>query len=275
MPRNARTRSSSPALLERVGHHVRARREAAGLTIREIASRSGLSPRFVSMVEAGLGNISLSRLEELAAALDASPAEILVDAAKPLPVRPVALLGLRGAGKSTLGAKAAAATGRRFVELDRLVEEAAGMPLGEIFAVHGYPYYRKLEREALAALLRASDPVLVATGGGIVVADDTFDTLRRACVDRVAARRAARSLGARDGPGRPAPDGEPPRGEGRAPGDPRGAPSPLQEGRLRRRHVAARDRGRDPRADPDRRARLAGVRSAAGQASGASTVKSQ
>jgi len=181
MPRTARTRSS-PALLDRVGAHIRARREAAGLTIREIAARSGLSPRFVSMVEAGLGNISLSRLDDLAAALDASPAEILVDASRPLPARPVALLGLRGAGKSTLGAKAAAATGRRFVELDRLVEEAAGMPLGEIFAVHGYPYYRKLEREALAALLRANDPVLVATGGGIVVADDTFDTLRRACV---------------------------------------------------------------------------------------------
>jgi XRE family aerobic/anaerobic benzoate catabolism transcriptional regulator len=134
------------------------------------------------MVESGLGNISLARLDELAAALDLSPARLLAEADLPLPIRPVALLGLRGAGKSTLGPRAAAATGRRFVELDRLVEDAAGMPLGELFAVHGEAYYRKLEREALAGLLRSEEPTLLATGGGIVAAPETFEMLRRACV---------------------------------------------------------------------------------------------
>jgi XRE family aerobic/anaerobic benzoate catabolism transcriptional regulator len=171
----------NPSILDRVGRTVRSRREDAGLTIRQVAERAGLSPRFVSMVEAGSGNISLARLEKLAVALDATPARMLADS-EALPAgRPVALLGLRGAGKSTLGARAAAATGRRFVELDRVVEEAAGMPLGEIFAVHGEPYYRRLEYLALEKLIAARDATVVATGGGIVVAQGTFDLLRRSC----------------------------------------------------------------------------------------------
>jgi XRE family aerobic/anaerobic benzoate catabolism transcriptional regulator len=169
------------SILGRVGRAVRGRREHAGLTIREIAARSGLSPRFVAMVEGGLGNISLTRLERLARALAASPAELLSGVEPAVPRRHVALLGLRGAGKTTLGARAAAASGRTLVELDRVVEDAAGMPLGEIFAVHGEPYYRKLEREALDRLLARPEPLLIATGGGIVAAPETFDLLRRSC----------------------------------------------------------------------------------------------
>jgi XRE family transcriptional regulator, aerobic/anaerobic benzoate catabolism transcriptional regulator len=171
-----------PTLLERLGREVRRRRELAGRTLRDVAARAGLSPRFLSMVEAGRGNISLSRLERLAHALDAAVVEVLGESGSSPRVRPVALLGLRGAGKSTLGARAAEACGRRFVELDRLVEDAAGMPLGEIFAVHGEPYYRKLEREALDRLLAGDAAFVLATGGGIVAAPETFELLRRACV---------------------------------------------------------------------------------------------
>jgi XRE family aerobic/anaerobic benzoate catabolism transcriptional regulator len=176
-----RKQPQPPTILDRVGRAVRARREGAGLTIREVALRAGLSSRFVSMVESGSGNISLARLEKLAAALDATAAGMLAESEAPPAERPVALLGLRGAGKSTLGARAADATGRRFVELDRLVEEAAGMPLGEIFAVHGEPYYRRLESLALERLVAGDGAIIVATGGGIVVAQTTFDFLRRAC----------------------------------------------------------------------------------------------
>jgi XRE family aerobic/anaerobic benzoate catabolism transcriptional regulator len=170
------------ALLERLGRSVRRRREQAGHTLREVAARSGLSQRFLSMVEAGRGNISLVRLERLAHALDAAMIDFLAETPAASVPRPIALLGLRGAGKSTLGARVAATCGRRFVELDRLVEEAAGMPLAELFAIHGEPYYRKLERDALDRLLKSGGPLLIATGGGIVAAPETFDLLRRACV---------------------------------------------------------------------------------------------
>jgi len=95
-------------ILDRVGRAIRGRREQAGLTIREIALRAGLSQRFVAMVESGLGNISLTKLDRLAHALEASPSDILVESESGPAVRQVALLGLRGAGKSTLGARAAA-----------------------------------------------------------------------------------------------------------------------------------------------------------------------
>jgi XRE family aerobic/anaerobic benzoate catabolism transcriptional regulator len=175
---------ASPAdstILARLGRTLRGRRESAGLTIREVALRAGLSQRFVAMVESGLGNISLTRLESLAAALEASPAEVLRESDRAPKARQVALLGLRGAGKSTLGPLAARATGRRFVELDRVIEETAGMPLAEIFAVHGEPYYRKIEREALEGLLRSSEPLVIATGGGIVAVRETWELLRRSC----------------------------------------------------------------------------------------------
>jgi XRE family aerobic/anaerobic benzoate catabolism transcriptional regulator len=134
------------------------------------------------MVESGRGNISLVRLERLAQALEAAVVDVLSEVQAPAVPKPVALLGLRGAGKSTLGARAAAMAGRRFVELDRLVEDGAGMPLAEIFAIHGEPYYRKLERDALDRLLKSDEALVIATGGGIVAAPETFDLLRRGCV---------------------------------------------------------------------------------------------
>jgi XRE family aerobic/anaerobic benzoate catabolism transcriptional regulator len=176
------SRGRVPGILDRVGHVLRGRREQARLTIRELARRSGLSERFLSMVEAGLGNISLTRLDRLAGALDATAADVLLAADRRPEVRQVALLGLRGAGKSTLGRRAAEASGRRFVELDRAIEDAAGMPLAEIFAVHGEAYYRKLERETLEGLLREADPLVIATGGGIVASPETYELLRRSCL---------------------------------------------------------------------------------------------
>src|SRR6266511_1165346 len=175
----------SADILHGLGRRARVLRAERALTIKELARRSGLSPRFLVQVESGLGNISVRKLATLASALETSAWALLggpeADAATPagwgaatglrLPV--VALLGLRGAGKTTVGRLLARRLRVRFVELDRRVEQAAGLTLAEIFALHGEEYYRRLERESLKAILDQGRPVVLATGGGIVNSPDT------------------------------------------------------------------------------------------------------
>jgi XRE family transcriptional regulator, aerobic/anaerobic benzoate catabolism transcriptional regulator len=164
--------------LAALGRRVRQVREERGFSMREAAQRSRLSLRFLGQVEKGQGNISIRNLAALARALGTTPAALLAGAGDgALPI--VALLGLRGAGKSTIGRKLARRLRLPFVELDRRVEEAAGLTLGEIFALHGEDYYRRLEREALEVVLREDRPVVLATGGGIVNSPDTYALLKR------------------------------------------------------------------------------------------------
>jgi XRE family aerobic/anaerobic benzoate catabolism transcriptional regulator len=165
-------------LLPTLGRRVRGLRAERGLTLRELAARAGLSQRFLVQVEAGAGNISVRRLDALAGALGTTPAALLTRAADETP-RVLALLGVRGAGKTTIGRRLARRLKRPFVELDRRVEQAAGLTLGELFALHGEAYYRRLERQTLAGLLDQGRPLVVATGGGLVTAPETFDLLRR------------------------------------------------------------------------------------------------
>jgi XRE family transcriptional regulator, aerobic/anaerobic benzoate catabolism transcriptional regulator len=165
------------ALLSGLGQRVRALRAGAGWTLREAAARADLSVRFLTQVEAGQANISVLKLARLAAALGTSPAALLSGAGAERPV--IALLGLRGAGKSTIGRRLARRLRIPFVELDRRVEEAAGLGLDEIFALHGEDYYRRLERESLERLLAEGRPIVVATGGGIVTSPETYGLLRR------------------------------------------------------------------------------------------------
>jgi len=169
-------------LLAAVGARTRTLRLEAGLTVKEFARRAALSPRFVNQLEAGAGNISIAGLARVAAALGRSthelippvhddhslPAEIwrlvsdsssddLHELQQWLATRKgskpdrifFALIGLRGAGKSTVGPMLARRLKTEFVEVDKLVEKAAGMSLGEIFATHGEAYYRDLERESI------------------------------------------------------------------------------------------------------------------------------
>jgi XRE family transcriptional regulator, aerobic/anaerobic benzoate catabolism transcriptional regulator len=168
-------------LLSELGRRVRARRARLGYTLDELAGRAGLSPRFLIQVEAGTANISVRKLAGLARALGTTPAALLAEPGAE-PARPVvALLGLRGAGKTTIGRRLARRRRVAFVELDRRVEQAAGMSLAEIFALHGEQYYRRLERETLERVLDEAGPrrLVLAAGGGLVTSPETYALLRR------------------------------------------------------------------------------------------------
>src|SRR5512133_1084952 len=109
--------------LNALGRRARALRTAHGWTLREVAERSGLSARFLVQLESGRGNISVKRLADVARALETSPASLLTETEIEAPAR-IALLGLRGAGKTTVGRRLARRLRLAFVELDRRIERA-------------------------------------------------------------------------------------------------------------------------------------------------------
>jgi XRE family aerobic/anaerobic benzoate catabolism transcriptional regulator len=178
-------------ILERLAGRVRARRQALSLTLRELSQRAGVSERFLVLLEGGRANVSVTKLEDIARALGTHAADLLSDrpltpaariAGPPAGRRVVALLGLRGAGKTTIGQATARRLGLSFVELDERVTERAGMDLAQIFELHGIDYYRRLTREALEKVLAAGEPAIVATGGSLVADHPTFDFLRGAAL---------------------------------------------------------------------------------------------
>jgi XRE family aerobic/anaerobic benzoate catabolism transcriptional regulator len=142
-----------------------------------LAQAAGLSPRFLSQIESGRGNISVVRLFELARALEIPLQDLL---RSPNGHQVISLVGLRGAGKTTVGRRLARSLKRQFWELDRMIEEEAGLRLGEIFALHGEDYYRRLEREVLRRFLTSGQKGVVASGGGLVTDRVTYDMLKQA-----------------------------------------------------------------------------------------------
>lgn len=206
---------SGPALAA-MGHRVRELRTALGMTRKELAAASDVSERYVAEVELGRGNVSVLILRQLAEALGVSPALLLTapDAADgdraalvrlieqapaaALPrlrrllertfvaeesarVRRIALIGLRGAGKSTLGRQLARHARVPFIELDAEIERAAGTPLSEIFLLYGQPGYRRYERECLERVLAAHPAFVLAAGGSIVTEPSTYELLLQRC----------------------------------------------------------------------------------------------
>jgi XRE family aerobic/anaerobic benzoate catabolism transcriptional regulator len=165
-------------LLSGLGERVRALRSERGWTLQELARKAGMSPRFLVQVEGGEANLSVRKLAGLAGALGTTPAALLSgpggEADRPV----VALLGLRGAGKTTVGRKLARRLHVPFVELDQRIEQAAGLTLDEIFALHGEAYYRRLERETLERVL-SEGPLVLATGGGLPTSPETFALLKQ------------------------------------------------------------------------------------------------
>jgi XRE family transcriptional regulator, aerobic/anaerobic benzoate catabolism transcriptional regulator len=166
-------------LLAALGSRIRSLRAARDFTLKELAERAEMSARFLVQLESGTTNVSVRKLATLARALGTTPSELLSGPGGEADLPVIALLGLRGAGKSTIGRRLARRLRVPFVELDRRVEEAAGLSLDEIFALHGQDYYRRLERDALELLIADDRPAVVATGGGIVTSGETYAFLRR------------------------------------------------------------------------------------------------
>jgi len=166
-------------VLGALGAKIKDARSGRGWTLRELAERSGVSARFLVQVEAGRGNISVKRLADLAQAFGLTAADLLREAESGQPPRVVALLGLRGAGKTTIGKRIARKLRARFVELDREIEKAADMSLAELFSLYGEERYRRLEKDTLTRVLATKRPLVLATGGGIVASPDTYQMLEQ------------------------------------------------------------------------------------------------
>ena len=196
-----------------LGARVRAWRARRGMTRKQLAADSGLSERFLADVESGKGNVSINSLEAAARALNITILELFQDTPRPAIGRVqillarlddaqldqayallagkfgladqqgrekrIALIGLRGAGKSTLGQQLAAQRGVPFVELDREIEREAGTSMNEILLLHGQAGYRRYERRALLRIAEEhADGVVMTTGGSLVSESETFDLLQ-------------------------------------------------------------------------------------------------
>jgi XRE family aerobic/anaerobic benzoate catabolism transcriptional regulator len=148
-----------------------------GWTLREVAERSGISSRFLSDLEAGKGNISVSRLADVARALDVPITSLMPSEEEQKPI--VSLVGLRGAGKSSVGKSLAKHLNVPFLELDHLIEQQANLSLAELFSLHGESYYKRLAYDILLKLLAPNKQMVIATGGSVVTDPETWQLLKR------------------------------------------------------------------------------------------------
>ncbi|MEY4761112.1 MAG: hypothetical protein RLZZ200_968 [Pseudomonadota bacterium] len=201
--------------LSMLGARVRALRERMAFTRKHLASVADVSERYLGQLEAGEGNISIILLRRVAEALGSTIPDLLQSEQEALverlmrrflrrvPVHQleevldrlareaatgsearrdrIALIGTRGAGKSTLGERYAAALGVPFIELDREIERSAGMPLSDLFMLNGQGGYRRLERICLERVIKDNDQAVIAVGGGIVGEPESFDLLLSRC----------------------------------------------------------------------------------------------
>ena len=199
--------------LSDLGRRVRHARTVRGLSRKVLSQTSGLSERYIAQLEGGQGNVSILLLRRVADAMgvrlddmitgndglpdwpvvrdllaQASPEQVAAakdalsggsragETARPR----VALIGLRGAGKSTLGRMAAERLGWTFVELNAEIERENALSVPEIFAIYGQEGYRRLEQGALRRLTEHPGPLILATSGGIVAEPLTYDLLLQA-----------------------------------------------------------------------------------------------
>lgn len=203
------------AYLADLGARVRRIRAIRGMSRKVLAQTSGISERYIAQLEAGAGNVSVILLRRIAGAtgvriedlvgqqpaawttmrdlLQQAPPEAIAQARAILTgaskaANPgaggsgrtprIALVGLRGAGKSTLGRTAAELLDIGFLELNQVIESHHGLSVTEIFKLYGQEGYRRLELDALRRIVASNDPVILATGGGIVAEAVTYDLLR-------------------------------------------------------------------------------------------------
>lgn len=192
-------------LLLNLAHRVASRRKSLGFSLKRCSELSGFSSRYLMQLEAGEANVSLVKLAHLSNVLGVRLAELLSDGERgridgllsslstdqleeafqilsarflPRARTAIALLGIRGSGKSTLGRGLASALGCPFIELDEAIERESGLGLNELFSLYGEAYYARLEGEQLTQLSLNSTPVVIATGGSIVARRTHFDQLK-------------------------------------------------------------------------------------------------
>jgi len=206
---------SDAAFLTDLGLAVRRAREQRGMSRRAFAPVADISERYLSQLESGGGNISITLLRRVASGLGMGLSE-LFDIAERTPERRlirrfldslpparledvlrrlieefgkeetvrrkrIALIGLRGAGKSTLGTALARGLHRPFIELDREIEREAGISLSEVFLLYGQAGYRRIERRCLERLISSQQDFVLTVGGGIVSEPDTYNVLLTNC----------------------------------------------------------------------------------------------
>lgn len=166
-------------LLTRLGQEIQTSRiEDNSFSVAELARRSDLSARFLHDVEKGLANISIERLARIAKELGTSLTWIFAQCETPPRKSLVALLGIRGAGKSSVGEQLARRLARPFYELDKLVEKEAGASLASLFEDRGDEQLRILEARVLERLVAQGSDAVLAAGGSIVERRDNFRALR-------------------------------------------------------------------------------------------------
>lgn len=190
-----------------VGDRVRDARSQKGISRRTLSEISGVSQRYLAQLESGKGNISIGLLLKIANALECSIEHLVTSNHRENPeqerwikllatatpeqrqeidkiLKPtqsegfrahrIALVGLRGTGKSTLGRLAAEKLGLHFLELNEEIEHASGMAVHEVFALYGQEGYRRFERQALERVVTNHDTLILAVAGGIVSELETF-----------------------------------------------------------------------------------------------------
>jgi XRE family aerobic/anaerobic benzoate catabolism transcriptional regulator len=214
-PHPSSTRADDDAVVAAVGRLVRISRAKRGMTRRALAHASGASERYLAQIEGGQGNPSVIVLNAIAEALEVPMVDLLPRAngrpaaltrildvlgrvpATELPMiaelieartgealasdraRRVALIGLRGAGKSTLGRSLADKLGFPFIELDRLVEQDYGARIPDLIEMAGLATFRRYERACLERVIDRQEAAVIATAGGIVSNAETFALLLR------------------------------------------------------------------------------------------------
>ncbi len=203
-------RTDEQEFLAALGRRVRHGRALHGMSRKVLARVSGISERYIAQLESGEGNVSIKLLRRVAAAMGtriedlvadrpaqewpifrdllgaASPSQIAraravlsgeAPAAGPAAADRVALIGLRGAGKSALGRIAAERLGRPFVELTKEIERAHGLSVAELLALYGQEGLRRREQAMLREIIARPGALILTTGGGIVAEPVTFELL--------------------------------------------------------------------------------------------------
>ncbi|MDO8311677.1 MAG: helix-turn-helix transcriptional regulator, partial [Sideroxyarcus sp.] len=209
-------KSGSEQLLSTLGRRVREVRERRGMTRKLVARESGVSERHLAQLEVGEANVSIALLDQIARALHTPLVELLAAEGEDnverrlirrflerLPQHRleevvfrlmrdfgheesmrrnrIALIGLRGAGKTTLGKRLAREMGVPFIELVSEIEKDVGMPVSEVFSLYGQAGYRRMEQRTLERVLKQHARAVLSIGGGIVSQGDTYEQLLASC----------------------------------------------------------------------------------------------